>query len=159
MPPRALPIKYRFEKHYDKTKDGCWNWTSATRTGYGYFGVRGRMRMAHRVSYQLYVGTIPFGMFVCHHCDNRLCVRPDHLFIGTQKDNIQDMIRKGRQASTDRTRHKGETNGRAKLTEQLVRVIRTKRGRISSKTVAAQFNVSPSLVVKIWSRDIWSHVL
>lgn len=75
---------------------GCWLWTGAeTGTGYGAFWAHGERR-AHRVSYRLYKGPIPNGMVVCHRCDTPLCVNPEHLFLGTQRDNMLDASRKGR---------------------------------------------------------------
>lgn len=87
-----LPLSERFWPKVEKT-DGCWLWTANTRpNGYGLFGSVG----AHRVAYELCVGPIPSGMYVCHRCDNPACVRPDHLFVGTQLDNMRDMVTKGR---------------------------------------------------------------
>ena len=78
---------------------GCWLWTASVRplSGYGQLRHAGKIRFAHRVAYEAFRGRIPDGLFVCHHCDTRSCINPDHLFLGTGKDNAQDMIRKGRQ--------------------------------------------------------------
>lgn len=88
---------------YDKKvikQEGCWNWKGATvRFGYGVIRFRKKHISAHRVSYLLHIGEIPDGLFVLHKCDNPLCTRPDHLFLGTAKDNVHDMINKGRSRS------------------------------------------------------------
>jgi len=77
--------------------DGCWGWGSAMYpTGYSPVRFKGKQKMAHRVSYEIFIGPIPDGMFVLHRCDNRQCTNPDHLFLGTQADNISDMMGKGR---------------------------------------------------------------
>jgi hypothetical protein len=81
--------------------DKCWTWTGAINkhTGYGTIGLgrrSGKTRGAHRVSWELAHGPIPEGLYVCHRCDNKRCVRPDHLFLGTAEDNAQDALRKGR---------------------------------------------------------------
>lgn len=96
----------RFWPKVVKMESGCWEWQgSRFNTGYGQFSVEGKNRTAHRFSYEIANGAIPKGMFVCHKCDNPICVNPEHLFLGTPKDNTHDMIRKGR--STLRPRPAG----------------------------------------------------
>lgn len=85
----------RFWGRVEKT-DGCWLWRAGTNRGYGIAWVGGRIKKAHRVSWEEVNGPIPPGMFVCHRCDNPPCVRPSHLFLGTNADNMRDMSEKGR---------------------------------------------------------------
>lgn len=109
---------------------GCWNWTGArTSAGYGELGLNGKIVTAHRLSYMIFRGEIPDGFLVCHTCDKPECVNPDHLFLGTNRDNVNDMIQKGRQNLSNapngrRNGQSGEKNYQAKLTEPDVLEIR-----------------------------------
>src|SRR4029077_20972173 len=90
-----IDVAIRFWSKVNKI-DGCWLGTAAVagKGDYGYFGFQGKIQRAHRVSWILTFGEIPDGLFVLHKCDTPLCVRPDHLFLGTQQDNVDDMARK-----------------------------------------------------------------
>ncbi len=136
-------------------EDGCWNWTAGT-VGkvYGYFNSAGSMHYAHRIAWTLTKGPIPkgeghHGTCVLHKCDNRLCVRPSHLFLGSQADNLRDMAEKGRAA-------KGSGNGQAKLTEEQVLEIRASSE--AQRVLAARYGVSQTLVSKIRLRKFWKHL-
>jgi hypothetical protein len=98
--PVALPVAERFAKYvHPEPNSGCWLWVgNAIPHGYGIIRINKprTQRLAHRVSWQVHRGDIPTGLCVLHRCDNRLCDNPDHLFLGTQRDNLQDMLRKGR---------------------------------------------------------------
>src|ERR1035437_4143493 len=109
----------RFRKKYKWSLTGCWLWQAATRNAYGRFWNGKRMVNAHCFSHELYIGPIPDGLFVLHECNNPSCVRPSHLFLGTQFDNIHDMIQKGRRVIIY-----GSKRSEAKLTEAIIKEVR-----------------------------------
>lgn len=132
---------------------GCWEWTgSVCKKGYGRIGIggkKGRPYLAHRVSYETWVGPIPEGLIVCHRCDNPRCVNPLHLFLGTHQDNSDDKLSKSRG-------NRGMKHGNSKLTEDQVRYIR--EAWRPQKELARKFNVSQSLISQIQNRKIWTHL-
>lgn len=147
----------RFMNKVVLSNDGCWNWIGCRdRKGYGEFkSYRGASARAHRFSYSAFVGDIPDGMCVCHKCDNRACVNPSHLFVGTNHDNVLDRHRKGRSVIPD---NRGSNNYNAKLTESDVRRIRELCNTMTDKEIAHEFNMSQNIINRIRNRVIWRHV-
>lgn len=132
-------------------KEICWIWTaSKDRDGYGYFQVNGKACKAHRVSYAFSHGEIPHGMLVCHRCDNPSCVNPDHLFLGTSRDNMQDKVTKGRMVGNWGA---GENVPTSKLTE--AQVIAIREDTRSRPEIAKEYGVSRPLISLIQRRKIW----
>lgn len=138
---------------YD-TNGGCWLWPKPNGDGYGKLIVGGKIRKAHRVAWEFFCGPIPEGLHVLHRCDVPLCVNPDHLFLGTHQDNMDDRKAKGREAS-----FVGSNHPEAKLDEEAVRFIRSEvaSGR-SRRDLAALFGVSYSCICLVMQRRSWSHV-
>lgn len=134
--------------------DECWEYTGGiSSNGYGNVNLAtGGTRSAHRVAWEQEYGPIPKGMFVLHRCDNKLCIRPQHLFLGTQADNVADKVSKNRQA-------RGELSGSATLTEEEVKLIRWLTGEgYTDVEVALQFGVTNTTVGQIRKRKTWRHI-
>ena len=164
-------IEQRFWDKVEKT-DECWNWTGCISSDHGQFQDIGKVIGAHVFSWKLHNGEIQKGMFVLHRCDNGKCVNPDHLFLGTQADNIQDMIKKGRRKQgralgqrNGKYTHpektpRGEDSGRAKLTEKQVKEIRKKYIPIKYHygMLSKEYNVCRDTIRKIVNRIYWEHI-
>lgn len=150
---QPVPLQQRFDK-YALKRDGCWIWAGMRNAlGYGVIRYSGKRSFAHRLSFELYKGQIPEGMYVCHKCDNPSCVNPDHLFIGSPKDNMDDMRAKGRENYV-----KGEQNSNAKLVQEQVIEIRNLYGSLSASKTAKLFSISKKSVLNIWNRHTWAHI-
>ncbi len=143
------PLAERFIEKVNINAAGCWNWVAAVnRNGYGSCWDGTRVETASRLAYRLFVGEIPSGMYVLHQCDNPLCVRPSHLFLGSHQDNMEDRDLKGRSAKLS-----GELNPRAKLTAAIVREIR--QSGLKAGDLAARFGVSVSTVQRARKKQFW----
>ncbi len=168
----------RFWSFVDKTPEGCWLWKAGkTNKGYGAFWriehPRGQV-YAHRFSWMISFGEIPKGKFVCHKCDVRNCVRPDHLFVGTPPENVADALNKGRMPQnvsgqpenfirlwkTKWKNRRGEGHETHKLTNAQVLEIRSKykKGVYGYKRLAAEYGVSAMVIKRIVVRFTWRHI-
>ena len=140
--------KKRFWVKVDKRgEDECWEWKASRHPkGYGMFRFNRMSAYAHRIAWMLVYGQIPEGLYVCHRCDNPPCCNPDHLFLGTQKDNMLDSALKGRQ--------------RIKLSEKDIIEIRRKCtiDRISQIQLAEQFGISNRTISQIVAGDRWAWI-
>lgn len=152
-------IQKRFEEKFVRGRgDECWEWIAhKNNDGYGCFGFDGKVEGAHRIAYQLYVGEIPEGLCVCHRCDNPSCVRPDHLFLGTQADNMHDRDNKGRGVFPDNS---GENQWRSKFTNENVKTIRILHANGARNVdLAKQFGGSPQNISRIVCGRRWTKIL
>jgi len=157
------PIEERFWSKMNKT-DSCWLWTGPKfYNGYGEIRKpKGNVTGAHRISWELHFGPIPKGLFVCHKCDVKLCVNPDHLFLGTHRENMRDLVNKGLSGKGivhPEAIHFGEENGNSKLKASQVIEIRAefKLGTNAHK-LAEIFHVTPNMISKIVTRRYWKNV-
>jgi hypothetical protein len=147
-----IPIWKKIQDNSVKVPEsGCWIWVGPTTIhGYGRltFGARTNIG-AHRASYELKHGKIPDGFFALHHCDIKCCVNPDHIFVGTQQQNMDDKVQKKRQA-------KGHRHGMSKLTEE-----QAKEAKFSNQKavdLANKFNCSATMIRQIRSGLYWRHL-
>ena len=135
----------------------CWIWTASLSKGecggYGRLVINGIEFKSHRVSWELAGHELPEGADVCHICDNRPCVRPDHLFLGDNHTNIQDMYDKGRRIQG------GENNGHAKLTEQQVlEIIESLGSGVPGNQIAKVYGVAKQTIYKIKHGQKWNYL-
>lgn len=154
-----MTLKERILNSCEPDENGCWIWTkSKQHNGYGVLRVRPHHnRGAHRWSYIAFKGEIPDGHDVCHKCDVRACVNPDHLFVGTRSDNIKDAVAKGRMNL--RARARGENQHAAKLTEKkVIEILQKLREGRSRRSLAAEYGVSYALIAFIHRGTAWRHI-
>lgn len=150
------PDSYFIERFWSQVSaDGCWNWTGRrTWNGYGAFCARlkgQRFHNAHRFSYRLHIGVIPDGYEVCHSCDNRICVNPGHLWVGTKHENMADCVAKGRKDC-------GTRHHRNKLTEDQVLEAFDNRA-VPHVEYARKFGVNASSIERIRNGTNWRWLL
>lgn len=149
----AVIIRFK-EKYVETDADSCWVWTACiTNSGYGSFLCDGRPRQAHRVAYRIAFGHCPDDLFVCHKCDNKSCVNPSHLFLGTAADNNKDRHKKGRSKGGSMP---GTSNPVARLTDDTVKAIFQASGTL--KQVGERYGVTMQDVSAIRRGNTWSSV-
>ena len=134
-------------------KDECWEWQGVINwLGYGCFQLNYKMVKAHRVSWEIHKGEIPPGLKALHRCNNRRCINPHHLYLGTQSDNIKQAVRDGTLKPMQ-----GESHPRHKLTTEQVLVIRASHN-LSYRELASKYHVSRITIGEIMTRRSWKHV-
>jgi HNH endonuclease len=145
------------DSYIPEPNSGCWLWTKGlAKAGYGLLQRGDYTGTSHRFSYLTFKGPIPEGMFVCHTCDVRSCVNPDHLWLGTAKDNSQDCSRKGRNYIPGCV---GEDHGGSIMTEDKVRELRRLReDGYNYPKLSKEFGISKATVCQIVRRKTWKHI-
>jgi len=153
---KRKPIEQRFWAKVKKDcENDCWEWEASCNIhGYGQFRIDAKMVLAHRFSYELHYEKIPENMCILHSCDNTRCCNPVHLSIGTHNDNMQDMLSKNRKATT-----KGSLNGKSKLNEDQVLVIKNKLNLGERNIdIAKEYDVCVDAISKIKTGKTWAHI-
>jgi hypothetical protein len=150
----VLALADRFWASVTRT-DGCWEWLGTVLdSGYGQVWANGKRRRAHRVSWELSNGALPAEALVLHRCDNRKCVRPEHLYVGTHVQNMLD------RSERERVHHPiGITHPAAKLTDRIVQNIRERsRAGETQRSLAKTYRVSQATISMVVTRKHWGHV-
>lgn len=150
-----MNIQKRFWEKVSKTEN-CWNWlASLDKDGYGKIKFLGKNRRAHRMAWILINGKIPKGLYVLHKCDRPSCVNPAHLFLGTNEDNMKDMIKKDRSS-----RNVGELNPMTKFTKKQIKMIRglVKTKKYFQHEIAIMFNTTQSNISVISNNINWKNI-
>jgi len=147
--PVRTPEENFWEK-VDKSKE-CWEWQAARdKDGYGFFHHHGKMGKAHRFSWEMHNGPIPEGLQVLHKCDNPRCIRPDHLFVGTNIENVADRTKKRRQPD-------GERHNEAKVTLKQVQEMRRNGKTGTYKSIGQRYGLSIAQTAKILNNQSWKN--
>jgi len=149
----------RKEITWEVNKNGCWICTSHAFNTYGYAQTKfnGKIKLIHRLMYENKHGPIPKEMCACHKCDNPNCINPDHIFIGSNKNNSEDMVQKGRQSHIGSPGLKGESHPQSKLTESdVIKIINEKL--LTQKQLSVNYGVSQAVISKIRLRQSWKHI-
>jgi len=149
-----IPVNKK-EITWKEDENGCWICTSHRpgKQGYPRITIGHKQKRLNRIMYEKYYGAIPDGLQVCHKCDNRMCIRPDHFFLGTQADNNRDMYNKHRNGKNGLS---GEKHPMAKLTTQQVREIRSLKGK-TRREIANMYNISLTNIYDIQKYKIWKN--
>jgi hypothetical protein len=158
---KSLDLKTRILGNITKTVNGCWEWNGSKTYGYGKIIVGSRLdgtrktARVHRIAYQVFVGEIPQGKFVCHKCDNPSCVNPEHLFLGTRQDNVDDREQKNRNHHVI-----GEKNPKSKMTDAKVIEARELYSYgYTSRMLAEKYGMDHTTILDIVKGRSWKHLL
>lgn len=146
-PKKSISLKNLLYKNISSlsNESGCWLYTKLIMKGYGHINIGGKKIPAHRISYEIHHGKIPESMYVCHKCDVRACINPDHLFIGNHLDNMLDKVLKGRAA--------------VKLNfEQVVQIKNLINAGVSDLNISKKYCVNRQTINKIRLNKLWKHV-
>jgi len=143
----------RFKNNITKISNDCWHWTGRfDEDGYGKINYAKKTKRTHRLSYELHVGPIPEKLLVLHKCHDRKCVNPDHLKIGTNDENMSDMVEAGRSV-------RGSATHSAKLNQLDVLEIRNLRKQnFTQQSIADKYNVSQFAIAQIVNNKTWKHI-
>lgn len=145
-----------FNKHVIR-QEGCWDWNGGLSRGYAcmVFGEQYKFTGAHRISWRIHYGEIPEKLLVLHKCDNKCCTNPEHLFLGTHKDNVQDMISKGRNKVPF-----GSDHANSKLTvEKVLEIKKLLKIGVTMKRISKDYNISNGAICAIKMNKTWKHVI
>lgn len=154
MPEILLDTLCRFWSYVDVQSDSeCWNWIGAiSGSGYGNIKIYNKYYRAHRIAYYIHYQKDPGEFLVCHECDNKLCVNPHHLFLGTQQENIQHAL------DTGLISYVGSLHPQTRLLESDILEIRELQGTITQKEISKIYCVSQPTINHIMSRKTWRHI-